>query len=119
MRIISALPLFVIAGIEILEYFGYFHKSPEYSANIALWTSLSVRALACSSFVDGLSKIAFGFMRESFMMRLGGCIFAFAQFYLIFAGENSLKLVIPLSLAGLAAYPIVESERLRRLALEA
>ena len=57
-------------------------------------------------------------MRESFMMKLGGVIFAAAQFYLMLNGEESLKLVIPLSLSGLAAYPIVEGERLRKLALE-
>ena len=69
-------------------------------------------------FIDGLSKIAFGVMRDSFMMKVGGLIFAFAQLYLMIRGEHHLDLVIPLSLAGLAAYPIAEGERLRRLALE-
>jgi hypothetical protein len=50
-------------------------------------------------------------------MKLGGVIFAAAQFYLMLTGEESLSLVIPLSLAGLAAYPIVEGERLRKIAL--
>ncbi len=119
MRIISATPLFVVAGFELAAYSGYFQKNDVYTA-IAAWAiTISVRALALSSFVDGLSKIAFGFMRESFMMRVGGCIFALAQLYLVFMGETSLQLVIPLSLAGLAAYPIVEGERLRKLALDA
>lgn len=117
MRIISAMPLFIIAGFELAALLGYYTKTPDYLSYSALWTTISVRALAFSSFIDGLSKIAFGFMRESFMMRLGGCIFALAQFYLMCTGEESLRLVIPLSLAGLAAYPIVESERLRKLAL--
>lgn len=118
MRIISATPLFVIAVFEALAYFGYFVKTQDYNNAAHIWTTISVRALAFSSFIDGLSKIAFGFMRESIMMRIGGSVFAFAQFYLMFAGEDSLRLVIPLSLAGLAAYPIVEGERLRKLALE-
>jgi hypothetical protein len=117
MRIISATPLFVIAGFELAAFLGYYQKTPDYESYSHLWTNISVRALAFSSFIDGLSKIAFGFMRESFMMRLGGSIFALAQFYLMCTGEASLKLVIPLSLAGLAAYPIVESERLRKMAL--
>jgi len=117
MRIITATPLFVIAAFEIAAYFGYFQKSISYNETAALWTTISIRALAFSSFIDGLSKIAFGFMRESIMMRIGGSIFAMAQFYLMIMGEHSLKLVIPLSLAGLAAYPIVEGERLRKLAL--
>lgn len=117
MRIISALPLFIIAGFELAAYLGLYTKSSFYIDTAALWTTISVRALAFSSFIDGLSKIAFGFMRESIMMRIGGCIFAAAQFYLMLSGEESLKLVIPLSLAGLAAYPIVEGERLRKLAL--
>jgi hypothetical protein len=117
MRIISATPLFIIAIFELLAFLGYFHKTDFYIGQAAIWTTISVRALAFSSFIDGLSKIAFGFMRESFMMRFGGCVFAFAQFYLMLAGEHALKLVIPLSLAGLAAYPIVEGERLRKLAL--
>ena len=53
-------------------------------------------------------------MRESFMMKLGGLIFALAQLYLMFVGEKP-KTSYPLSLSGLAAYPIVE--RLRKLAL--
>ncbi len=114
MRIISATPLFIIAGFELASLLGIFHKTALYIDQAALWTTISVRALAFSSFIDGLSKIAFGFMRESFMMRLGGVIFAAAQFYLMLSGEHSLKLVIPLSLAGLAAYPIVEGERLRK-----
>lgn len=118
MRMISASPLFVIAIFELLAYFGFYSKSQSYIEITGIWTTISVRALGFSSFIDGLSKIAFGFMRESIMMRIGGSIFAAAQFYLIFAGEHSLKLVIPLSLAGLAAYPIVESERLRKLALK-
>jgi hypothetical protein len=117
MRVISATPLFIIAIFEVLAYFGFYDKSQSYIEIAGLWTTISVRALAFSSFIDGLSKIAFGFMRESIMMRIGGSIFAAAQFYLIFAGEHGLKLVIPLSLAGLAAYPIVEGERLRKLAL--
>lgn len=117
MRIISATPLFIIAIFEVLAYFGVYDKSQSYIEIAGLWTTISVRALAFSSFIDGLSKIAFGFMRESIMMRIGGSIFAAAQFYLIFAGEHGLKLVIPLSLAGLAAYPIVEGERLRKMAL--
>lgn len=118
MRIISATPLFIIAIFELAAFLDYYEKSDLYISQAHLWTTISVRALAFSSFIDGLSKIAFGFMRESFMMRLGGVIFAAAQFYLMLMGEHSLKLVIPLSLAGLAAYPIVESERLRKLALE-
>lgn len=117
MRIISASPLFIIAGFELAAYFGYYAKAQSYIELSALWTTISIRSLAFSSFIDGLSKIAFGFMRESIMMRIGGSIFAAAQFYLMCTGENSLKLVIPLSLAGLAAYPIVEGERLRKLAL--
>lgn len=117
MRIISATPLFVIAVFELLAYYGIYSKTSCYISTAALWTTISVRALAFSSFIDGLSKIAFGFMRESFMMRLGGVIFASAQFYLMCVGESALVLVIPLSLAGLAAYPIVEAERLRKLAL--
>ena len=117
MRVISASPLFIIAIFELLAYLGVYDKSQSYIEIAGLWTTISVRALAFSSFIDGLSKIAFGFMRESIMMRIGGSIFAAAQFYLIFAGEHGLKLVIPLSLAGLAAYPIVEGERLRKLAL--
>jgi hypothetical protein len=117
MRIISATPLFIVAVFELAAFLGYFDKSDTYIFWSAIWTTISVRALAFSSFIDGLSKIAFGFMRESFMMRLGGVIFALAQFYLMLMGEHSLKLVIPLSLAGLAAYPIVEGERLRKLAL--
>jgi hypothetical protein len=117
MRIISATPLFIIAIFELASYFGYFEKTEIYINQAHLWTNISVRALAFSSFIDGLSKIAFGFMRESFMMKLGGIVFAAAQFYLMLHGEESLKLVIPLSLAGLAAYPIVEGERLRKLAL--
>ena len=117
MRVISASPLFIIAVFELLAYFELYQKSQFYIDTAAIWTTISVRALAFSSFIDGLSKIAFGFMRESIMMRIGGSIFAAAQFYLIFAGEDALKLVIPLSLAGLAAYPIVEGERLRKIAL--
>jgi hypothetical protein len=117
MRVISAMPLFVISIFELASLLGFFQKNPDYIFWAGLWTTISVRSLAFSSFIDGLSKIAFGFMRESFMMRLGGTIFAAAQFYLMCAGEGSLKLVIPLSLAGLAAYPIVEGERLRKLAL--
>jgi hypothetical protein len=119
MRIISATPLFILAIFELAAYLDYFDKSESYIFWAAIWTTISVRALAFSSFIDGLSKIAFGFMRESFMMRLGGVVFALAQFYLMLMGEHSLKLVIPLSLAGLAAYPIVEGERLRKLALQA
>lgn len=119
LRILSAIPLFVIAGFELAAYYNIFIKNSDYNSIAALVTTLSVRALAFSSFVDGLSKIAFGFMRESSMMKLGGIIFALAQLYLVFAGEYSLKLVIPLSLAGLAAYPIVEGERLRKIALSA
>ena len=117
MRIISATPLFIIAFFELLAFLGYYEKSDLYISQAQIWTTISIRALAFSSFIDGLSKIAFGFMRESFMMRLGGVIFAAAQFYLMLMGEHALKLVIPLSLAGLAAYPIVEGERLRKLAL--
>jgi hypothetical protein len=117
MRIISALPLFIVAGFELATYLGLYSKSGFYIDTAALWTIISVRALAFSSFIDGLSKIAFGFMRESIMMRIGGVIFASAQFYLMIMGPESLKLVIPLSLAGLAAYPIVEGERLRKLYL--
>lgn len=117
MRVVSALPLFVISIFELASFLGYYQKNPEYIFWSAIFTTISVRALAFSSFIDGLSKIAFGFMRESFMMRMGGTIFAAAQFYLMCAGEGSLKLVIPLSLAGLAAYPIVEGERLRKLGL--
>lgn len=115
MRIISALPLFIIAAFELSAHLGLYTKSGFYLDTAAVWTIISVRALAFSSFIDGLSKIAFGFMRESIMMRIGGCIFASAQFYLMIMGPESLKLVIPLSLAGLAAYPIVEGERLRKL----
>ena len=118
MRIISATPLFIIAAFELLSYLGYYEKSELYISQAHIWTTISVRALAFSSFIDGLSKIAFGFMRESIMMRIGGSVFALAQFYLMLSGEGSLKLVIPLSLAGLAAYPIVEGERLRKLALQ-
>jgi hypothetical protein len=117
LRIISATPLFIIAGFEVAAYYGVFFKTLEYDSIAAIVTTLSIRALAFSSFLDGLSKIAFGFMRESFMMKLGGVIFASAQLYLVFMGEDSLRLVIPLSLSGLAAYPIVEGERLRKLAL--
>jgi len=117
MRIISATPLFIVALFELAAFLGYYEKSALYIDQAQLWTTISVRALAFSSFIDGLSKIAFGFMRDSFMMRLGGVIFAAAQFYLMFMGVEALRLVIPLSLAGLAAYPIVESERLRKLAL--
>lgn len=117
MRIISATPLFIIAIFELAAHFGYYAKTHDYIFLAAIFTTISVRALAFSSFVDGLSKIAFGFMRESFMMRFGGVIFAAAQLYLVFTGEHSLRLVIPLSLSGLAAYPIVEGERLRKLAL--
>ncbi len=117
MRIISASPLFIIAIFELAAYLGYYSKTQSYIGIAAIVTTVSIRALAFSSFIDGLSKIAFGFMRESIMMRIGGCIFAAAQFYLMCTGEHSLKLVIPLSLAGLAAYPIVEGERLRKLAL--
>ena len=117
LRIISATPLFIIAGFEVAAYYGVFFKTLEYDSIAAIVTTLSIRALAFSSFLDGLSKIAFGFMRESFMMKLGGVIFACAQLYLVFMGEDSLRLVIPLSLSGLAAYPIVEGERLRKLAL--
>jgi hypothetical protein len=117
LRIISATPLFIIAGFEVAAYYGLFFKTLEYDSIAAIVTTLSIRALAFSSFLDGLSKIAFGFMRESFMMKLGGVIFACAQLYLVFMGEDSLRLVIPLSLSGLAAYPIVEGERLRKLAL--
>lgn len=118
LRIISATPLFIIAGFELAAMNGFFEKTEFYIATAAPWTTISVRALAFSSFIDGLSKVAFGFMRESFMMKLGGIIFAAAQFYLMLAGEESLKLIIPLSLTGLAAYPIVEGERLRKLALD-
>lgn len=118
MRIISATPLFIIAVFEALAILGVYSKTQNYIDTAAIWTTISVRALAFSSFIDGLSKIAFGFMRDSIMMRVGGVVFALAQLYLMFAGEESLKLVIPLSLAGLAAYPIVEGERLRKLALE-
>jgi hypothetical protein len=114
---ISATPLFIIAGFEVAAYYGLYLKTLEYDSIAAIVTTLSIRALAFSSFLDGLSKIAFGFMRESFMMKLGGVIFACAQLYLVFMGEDSLRLVIPLSLSGLAAYPIVEGERLRKLAL--
>lgn len=117
LRIISATPLFIIAGFEVAAYYGLYLKTFEYDSIAAIVTTLSIRALAFSSFLDGLSKIAFGFMRESFMMKLGGVIFASAQLYLVFMGEDSLRLVIPLSLSGLAAYPIVEGERLRKLAL--
>lgn len=117
MRIISASPLFVVAVFELLAYYSLYEKTPSYIFYAAIITTISIRALAFSSFIDGLSKIAFGFMRESIMMRIGGVIFASAQFYLMIMGEHSLKLVIPLSLAGLAAYPIVEGERLRKLAL--
>lgn len=117
MRIISATPLFIIAFYELLAYMDLFEKNPSYEFWAGVFTAISIRALAFSSFIDGLSKIAYGFMRESIMMRIGGSIFAFAQFYLMIMGEHSLKLVIPLSLAGLAAYPIVEGERLRKLAL--
>ena len=117
MRIISATPLFIIAIFELASFLGYFDKTELYINQAHIWTEISVRALAFSSFIDGLSKIAFGFMRESFMMKLGGAIFAAAQFYLMLTGEASLKLVIPLSLAGLAAYPIVEGERLRKITL--
>jgi hypothetical protein len=117
LRIISATPLFIIAGFEVAAYYGLYFKTLEYDSIAAIVTTLSIRALAFSSFLDGLSKIAFGFMRESFMMKLGGVIFACAQLYLVFMGEDSLRLVIPLSLSGLAAYPIVEGERLRKLAL--
>ena len=117
LRIISATPLFIIAGFELAAMNEFYDKTELYISTAALWTTISVRALAFSSFIDGLSKVAFGFMRESFMMKLGGIVFAFAQLYLMFTGEESLKLVIPLSLAGLAAYPIVEGERLRKLAL--
>jgi hypothetical protein len=117
LRIISAMPLFIIAGFEVAAYYGLYFKTLEYDSIAAIVTTLSIRALAFSSFLDGLSKIAFGFMRESFMMKLGGVIFACAQLYLVFMGEDSLRLVIPLSLSGLAAYPIVEGERLRKLAL--
>ncbi len=116
MRIISATPLFIIAILELSAWLGFWEKTPVYIQSAELWTTVSVRALAFSSFIDGLSKIAFGFMRESLMMRIGGSIFAAAQFYLMLSGENALKLVIPLSLAGLAAYPIVEAERLSKLA---
>jgi hypothetical protein len=118
MRIISASPLFIIAIFELFANFKLFTKTQNYIEIASLWTTISVRALAFSSFIDGLSKIAFGFMRESLMMRIGGCIFAAAQFYLMCCGESALRLVIPLSLAGLAAYPIVESERLRKLAAD-
>jgi hypothetical protein len=117
MRIISATPLFIIAIFELAAFFGYYEKTELYISQAHIWTTISVRALAFSSFIDGLSKVAFGFMRESFMMKLGGVIFAAAQFYLMLTGEESLSLVIPLSLAGLAAYPIVEGERLRKIAL--
>ncbi len=117
MRIISASPLFVIAVFELFAYYDLYIKTPDYIFYTAIITTISIRALAFSSFIDGLSKVAFGFMRESIMMRIGGVIFASAQFYLMIMGEHSLKLVIPLSLAGLAAYPIVEGERLRKLAL--
>ncbi len=117
MRIISATPLFIVAIFELAAYLDLYIKSDGYIAIAAIITTISIRALAFSSFIDGLSKIAFGFMRESIMMRIGGTIFAAAQFYLMCTGEHSLKLVIPLSLAGLAAYPIVEGERLRKLAL--
>ena len=116
MRIISASPLFIIAIFELAASLGYYHKTQTYINTASLWTTISIRALAFSSFIDGLSKIAFGFMRESFMMRVGGTIFAAAQFYLMCCGESALVLVIPLSLSGLAAYPIVEGERLRRIA---
>ena len=118
MRIISATPLFIVAIFELAAYLDLYSKGPVYIAITAIVTTISIRALAFSSFIDGLSKIAFGFMRESIMMRIGGTIFAAAQFYLMCTGEHSLKLVIPLSLAGLAAYPIVEGERLRKLALK-
>lgn len=117
LRIVSATPLFIVAAFELASFLNFFDKTEIYISIAAIATTVSVRALAFSSFIDGLSKIAFGFMRESFMMRLGGFIFALAQLYLVFAGEESLRLVIPLSLAGLAAYPIVEGERLRKLAL--
>ena len=117
MRIISATPLFIIAGFELYFFITHAQKSTLYIDMSSFWGSLSLRSLAFASFIDGLSKIAFGFMRESFMMKLGGVVFAAAQFYLMLHGEESLKLVIPLSLAGLAAYPIVEGERLRKLAL--
>lgn len=117
MRIISATPLFIVVILKLAVHFHFCEESALDMNQINLWTTISIRALAFSSFIDGLSKIAFGFMRESFMMRLGGVIFAAAQFYLMLMGEHSLKLVIPLSLAGLAAYPIVEGERLRKLAL--
>lgn len=119
MRIISATPLFIVAIFELAAYLDLYAKGPTYIMVAALVTTISIRALAFSSFIDGLSKIAFGFMRESIMMRIGGTIFAAAQFYLMCTGPESLKLVIPLSLAGLAAYPIVEGERLRKLALKA
>ena len=118
MRIISATPLFIVAVLELAAYLELYSKGATYIAIAAIVTTISIRALAFSSFIDGLSKIAFGFMRESIMMRIGGTIFACAQFYLMCTGEHSLKLVIPLSLAGLAAYPIVEGERLRKLALK-
>ncbi len=117
MRIISATPLFIVSVFELAAYLELYSKGATYIAIAAIVTTISIRALAFSSFVDGLSKIAFGFMRESVMMRIGGSIFATAQFYLMCTGEHSLKLVIPLSLSGLAAYPIVEGERLRKLAI--
>lgn len=116
-RIITASPLFLIAILELLSFLGYYEKNLFYIGLVDLWSDVSMRALAFASFMDGLSKIAFGYMRECFMMKMGGAIFAFAQFLLIFLGIKSLIFVIPLSLAGLAAYPIAEGERLRKIAL--
>jgi hypothetical protein len=116
-RILTASPLFLIAFLELLSIMGLYEKTIFYEDLVTFWSDISMRALAFASFMDGLSKIAFGFMRECFMMKVGGVIFAFAQFLLIFLGIKALIFLIPLSLAGLAAYPIAESERLRNLVL--
>ena len=43
---------------------GIYEKTEFYIVTAAIWTTISVRALAFSSFIDGLSKVAFGFMRK-------------------------------------------------------
>lgn len=62
MRVISATPLFIITIFELASWLGYFEKTDIYISQAHLWTGISVRALAFSSFIDGLSKIAFGFI---------------------------------------------------------
>ena len=51
LRIISATPLFIIAGFGLAAINGFYEKTEFYIATAALWTTISVRTLAFSSFI--------------------------------------------------------------------